>query len=47
MSPTSPIRGHRGVSRARRMALTSELLSRLDDGDELTFGNTRMRFEAS
>ncbi len=34
MSPTSPIRGHRGVSRARRMALTSELLSRLDDGDE-------------
>ncbi|WP_457208662.1 sigma-70 family RNA polymerase sigma factor [Nocardioides sp. P5_C9_2] len=35
MSPTSPTRGHRGVSRARRMELTGELLARLDDPAEV------------
>ncbi len=34
MSTTTPLRGHRGVSRARRMAITGELLDRLDDGVE-------------
>lgn len=34
MSPTSPPPGHRGVSRARRMALTDELVARLDDPAE-------------
>lgn len=34
MSPTTPSRGHRGVSRARRMAVTGALLARLDDKAE-------------
>ncbi len=35
MSSSSPPRGHRGVSRARRMSLTEELLARLDDPSEV------------
>jgi RNA polymerase sigma-B factor len=31
VSPTSPLPGHRGVSRARRMELTGDLLDRFDD----------------
>lgn len=34
MSTTSPTSGHRGVYRARRMALTDELLTRLGDASE-------------